>query len=95
MLHFLITEEIESSSSMDGHSLWTSYKTENGSKVIFWGSPGEGLRNINELKKHPLPILVELEDPELCHTHSKYDCAYSVSEDCCISARSAASEPFE
>lgn len=58
-------------------------KTSDNQKIVFWGSPEDGTRNIDALKSQKLPVIVYLE-PEDCipsdYLRNKYNVTYSVNE---------------
>lgn len=87
MIQLLLTEHKGSGASSENGTAWIAFGTNKG-KVIFWGSPDNSYVNIRMLESQSLPLLVELTDPELCmpsfSTKSKYDCVFSVDEECCV-----------
>lgn len=64
------------------------FQTQAEAIVIFWGSPDLGFVNVNMLQYQQMPLLIELNDPELCvpdaATKKKYQCQYSVNEECLL-----------
>lgn len=88
MIRLLLTGLVEQGTSPDDGTSWATFRFSDNKKVIFWGSPDDGFVNINMLVHQNLPLLIDLEDPELCqsddYVSSRYDCAYSVNEACYI-----------
>jgi hypothetical protein len=82
-IEVLITEFINGEPQFDEDSLSLRLvcKTSKGEKIVFWGSPEEGTRNINSLKNQKLPVLVECEAYEPSEkAKRKYGTTYSIPE---------------
>lgn len=88
MIRLLLTGLIDRGTSPDGDTSWATFQFNGAESVIFWGNPDEGHVNINMLAHQNFPLLIDLEDPELCqpepHVKSRYGCTYSVNEACYV-----------
>lgn len=62
--------------------------TEDGKRVLFWGSPDDGMKNINAVRAHPLPMTIII-DPSECaptpHVKKKYNVWLSIPDKSSIS----------
>lgn len=56
-------------------------RTGDDKRIVFWGTPEEGTRNIDALKGQKLPVVINIE-PEECipqeYEHREFNTAWSV-----------------
>ena len=87
-IRLLLNQHMGSGESPDDGTRWVKFKTQSGAIAVFWGSPDLGFVNVNMLQHQQMPLLIELNDPELCVpdgiTKNKYHCQHSVSEECLV-----------
>ena len=87
-IRLLFCQLLGSGGSPEDGTRWVKFQTQAEAIVIFWGSPDLGFVNVNMLQYQQMPLLIELNDPELCipdaATKKKYQCKYSVNEECLL-----------
>lgn len=87
-IRLLLCQLLGSGESPDDGTRWVKFKTQSGGIVVFWGGPDLGFVNVNMLQHQQTPLLIELNDPELCMPDAivkqRYNCQYSVSEECLV-----------
>ena len=84
-MEIVITEFTENGvrDSDDMSSIRLVCRMKSGEKIVFWGSPEDGTRNIDALKGQRLPCVVEIDPKDVIpsdYLKEKYGVTYKVSE---------------
>lgn len=81
-----LIEQVSTGYAIETEGQWHKYRTKNNEKVLFWGERNEPNFNLHKLQSQPLPLLVELHDPEEYQASDfvkkEYGARWSVSADC-------------